>query len=220
MSQDTTPPIKHGDQAIKLPVGEPASLTFSNDPKEKETEGIFVGSEPPKYTIFRLPSDFNSASLKKGQPLGVKCAASGNVYTYNASVMDYLEKYKLVFISYPQTVEQVPLRKEDRIGCCIPATANVQKRALKGLVTDISYHGCQFNVKIPPTFKLQRVSVLTDIDLSLSLSGYTDPQALKGKVRNTNFDEFRIALGIEFEKLEDQFVKRLSDFIERLKTLQ
>ena len=220
MSHITTPPVSKADKTVKLPVGDPASLTFFDDPQKNEVESILVGSEVFSYIIFRLPSDFNGPEIRPGQPLSVKYTSSGNAYEYQSSVIHYLTKFNLVFVSYPHTFEQVPLRKEDRVSCCIPATANVQKKALKGLVTDISHHGCQFNVKIPSTFKLQQVSVLTDIDLSLSLSGYTDPKALKGKVRNTHFDEFRIALGIEFEKLEDQFVKRLSDFIDHLKTVQ
>jgi hypothetical protein len=220
MSHATTPPVSHEDKTVKLPVGDPACLTFFDAPQKTEVRSILVGSEIFSYIIFRLPSDYKGPEIRQGQGLSVKYTSSGNAYEYQSSVIHYLEKFSLVFISYPHTFEQVPLRKEDRVSCCIPATANVQKRALKGLVTDISHHGCQFNVKIPSTFKLQQVSVLTDIDLSLFLSGYTTPKALKGKVRNTHFDEFRIALGIEFEKLEDQFVKRLSDFIDHLKTVQ
>jgi c-di-GMP-binding flagellar brake protein YcgR len=220
MPHVTGTPTDHGDKTRNIPMGSPASLTFSSDSKERETLGIFVGSEAFNYIIVRLPSDYNGPTLTEGLPIWVKYTSSGNFYTCKSSVIHYLEKFELVFISYPHTFERVPMRKEDRVSCWIPATANVQKKALKGLVTDISYHGCQFSVKIPSTIKLQQVSVLTDIDLSLTISGYTDTKQLKGKVRNTNFNEFKIVLGIEFEKLEDQFVKRLSEFIDNLKNLQ
>jgi hypothetical protein len=220
MPHITVPPIGHEDETINLPMGSSASLTFSIDSIESRTDGIFVGSETFNYIIVRLPSGFNGSTLKKGTPIRVKYTSSRHHYKYKSSVIHYLEEFDLLFTSYPHTFERVPMCEEDRVSCRIPATANVQKKALKGLVTYISYHGCQFSVKIPSTFKLQQVSVLTDIDLSLTLSGYTDPKQLKGKVRSTNFDEYRIVLGIEFEKLEKQFAKRLTEFIENLKTFQ
>jgi hypothetical protein len=75
-------------------------------------------------------------------------------------------------------------------------------------------------VKIPATIKLHRISVLTDINLSLSMLGERDPTRLRGKVRNTNIDEFKIALGIEFEKMEQQISRRLNHFIENLLVVQ
>jgi hypothetical protein len=50
--------------------------------------------------------------------------------------------------------------------------------------------------------------------------GERDPTRLQGKVRNTNIDEFKIALGIEFEKMEEQISCRLTHFIEKLKVIQ
>lgn len=220
MPHATAHPISQASETIDFSIGCPATLVFSSDSREGETEGLFVGYEMFNYIIFRLPYDFNVSTLKMGRPVGVKHTSTGNVYTYQSSVMHYLERFNLLFISYPDTFERAAMRKEDRVSCRIPATANVQKKALKGLVTDISYHGCQFSVKIPSTFKLQQVSVLTDIDLSLTLTGYTDSELLKGKVRNTNFDEFRIVLGIEFDTLGEKFAKQLADYIEHLRILQ
>lgn len=218
MSKTLIDHISHQEKTIHAPVGSITSLTFGSD--QGEIEGLFVGSEALNYMIVRLPSDFNGTDPEEGQSLWVNYMSSGNAYKFKSSVLHYLKKFALVFLSYPQAYETYPLRREDRITCSIPATASIQKKALKGLVNDISHHGCQFSVKIPATFKLYQVSVLTDINLSLSLSGYADPDKLKGKVRNTNIDECRIVLGIEFQKLEEQFSQRLEDFIQKLKTLQ
>ena len=217
MSKTVITPIRHQEKITHPPVDSTTSLRFGDD--QGEVEGVVVGSEALSHMMVRLPPDFDGSTLKEGQPLWVSYIFSGNTYKFESSVLHYLKKFALVFLSYPQACEMYPLRREDRINCSIPATASIQQKAFKGLVNDISYHGCQFIVKIPATFKLYQVSVLTDIDLSLSLSGYADPDQLKGKVRNTNIDEFKIVLGIEFEKLEEQFTQRLGDFIEKLKTL-
>ncbi len=203
---------------MDVQIGSAMSLKFSDD--QQEMEGLFVGSEAHDYMIVRLPLGIERNALQEGRPLSVSYELSGNAYHIETSILYFLDKFNLVFLSYPQAYEINTLRKENRINCHIPATASIDRKALKGLITDISNNGCQFIVKIPATFKLNRVSVLTDINLSLSTFGQSDSAQLKGKVRNTNIDEYKIVLGIEFDQLEEHFSQRLKGFIQRMKVLQ
>ncbi len=203
---------------MDVQIGSAMSLKFSDD--QQEIEGLFVGSEAHDYMIVRLPLGIDRTALEKGRPLSVSYESSGNAFHIESSILYYLEKFQLIFLSYPQAYEISTLRKEDRINCHIPATVSIDRKALKGLITDISNNGCQFIVKIPSTFKLHRVSVLTDINLALSSFGQSDPTQFKGKVRNTNIDEYKIVLGIEFDQLEEHSSRRLKGFIEKMKVLQ
>lgn len=203
---------------MDIQIGTKISLKFKDN--QQEPECIFVGLEAPNYLIIRLPQAIEGTAIQEGRSLQATFTTSGNFYRMKTSILYFLEKYQLIFLSYPHEYEINALRKESRINCNIPATVTIQRKSLKGLITDISNNGCQFSVKIPTTFKLYRVSVLTDIDLSLSALGQSDQTRLKGKVRNTNIDEKKIVLGIEFDQLEDHFTQRLSGFIEKMKVLQ
>ena len=210
--------VNQQEESIQAPIGSTTSIAFGS--VQMDGEGLFVGYEKERYIIVGLPSDFNGIDLKPGQQLRLNYNCSGNAYSYATSVLHYLEKFGLVFLSHPKSMKTNSLRREDRVSCRIPATANIQSKALKGMVTDISHHGCQFCVKIPATFKLHQVSMLTDVHLSLTLSDSEDPKSFKCKVRNTNFDESRIVLGIEFDALEERFSQRLESYIKKMKVLQ
>jgi c-di-GMP-binding flagellar brake protein YcgR len=199
-------------------IGDTVSLRLSE--AEGELEGRLVGSEPPDFLIVRLPAAKEVGTVQPGCSLSAAYVNNGNAVTFTTTVLEHVPKFQIALIRYPETYESKALRKEARINCRIPATASFQQRALKGLVTDISNHGCQFIVKIPTRFKLYRVSVLTDIRLSLSFLEPSDVSQLSGKVRNTNIDEFKIVLGIEFDQLEEQLTQRLKTFISELDVLK
>jgi c-di-GMP-binding flagellar brake protein YcgR len=203
---------------MDIKIGDKMTLRF--DPDDRKVEGVYVGAEEPNFMIVRLPKVLEEFQVRKGDDLTATCMNAGTIYKAQLSVLEVIEKLDLLVLSYPESYETTHLRKEPRISCQIPATARIEQSALKGLITDISNHGCQFIFKIPATFKPHRVSILTDINISLAAIGQTDPTQLKGKVRNTNIDAFKIVLGIEFERLEEQIAYRLKEFVENLNVFQ
>lgn len=203
---------------MDVQIGSSVSLRFEKE--HGDVEGVFVGLEEPNFLIVRLSKEIDKIAIEDGQFVKGTYISLGTIYKIQANVLGLMKRFNIALLSYPTSYESVYLRKESRINCQIPATANIERKALKGLITDISYHGCQFLVKVPTTLKPHRVSVLTDINLSLSVLGQADPTLLKGKVRNTCISEFRIELGIEFDTLEERDIKRLEQFIEPLRAVQ
>lgn len=195
-------------------------ISFRREEGQDTIDGVLVGLEAPDFVIVRLTEISDNFPFTEGQSYAATYVSAGIIYRVHNTVLGYLRKLNLAVLSYPVVFEQDDLRKEPRVACSIPATAKIEHNALKGLITDISNHGCQFIVKIPSGIKLYRISVLTDINLSLAMLGQKDPTRLQGKVRNTNIDEFKIALGIEFENMESQISQRLNYFIENLKVIQ
>lgn len=202
---------------MDVTIGSTISLQFDKD--KNPFKGRLVGAEAPNFFIVRLPPDFDGSILQTGQSLSATYLHSGLTRNFEASILHRVPKFQLIFLSYPEIYDSHSLRKEDRVNCRIPATANIEERPLKGLVADISNHGCQFIVKIPTTVKLYRVSVLTNIFLELALFEPQEASKLKGKVRNTHIDEFKIVLGIEFDTLEQKLSQRIKGLINELDVL-
>lgn len=197
-----------------------STVTLQINGQDEKTEALFIGAESPRFIIVRLPAGMDQSVLHEGASLSVSYIASGNIYKFQSSILHLMKEFSLAFLSYPETYETTALRREARISCHIPATVSIDRKAMKGLVTDISNNGCRFTVKIPANFKPYRVAVLSDIQLSLSLYGEEKLDEVRGKVRNTNVDESQIVLGIEFEKLEEPYSHKLKGFIERIDVLQ
>ena len=196
-----------------------STISIQDDMRQAPVDSRLVGFEASNYVIVRLPASPKGEVFKIGQSVTARYVHAGVAHRFNATILFEAPEFHLIFLSYPLAYDSQPLRRETRVNCSIPATANIERRAFKGLITDISNHGCQFIVKIPSSFKLYRVSVLTDIHLSLSLFGPGDAAKVRGKVRNTNVDELKIVLGIEFERLEEELSQKLKGFIEELVVL-
>ena len=204
---------------MDLQIGGKISLKLGDDPQK--VEGILVGAEEPNFIIVRLIKESNSPSIAEGQSYAATYMSMGTIYRVHNSVLGFLKKLNLLVLSYPVTYEQDNLRREPRINCSIPATAKIDKNALKGLITDISSNGCQFIVKIPTTFRLYSISVLKDIDLSSGHAGEprTPPTS---KVRSAIPILMSSKLHWELNSipLEDQTSSQLTDFIKNLRMAQ
>jgi hypothetical protein len=182
---------------------------------------VLVGLEAPHYLILRKPLARPPHRFKAGREVVVRYIHNAEVYRFRATVTGQVdEPAELLFLSYPDLVEDGEQRNQARINCEIPATASIDEALLNGLITDISQQGCRFIVNLPGNIRPCQVKVLTDVNLSIALGNEAPPQELCGRVRNTNIDRFRIALGIEFEKLSDRIADGLKAYVDRYTPLR
>jgi hypothetical protein len=187
---------------------------------EQDLSCVLVGLEAPRYLIISKPQGLTPRRFKTGEEVVVRYVHKAEIYRFRAKVTAQIDApAELLFITYPDQVEDGEERKCVRISCEIPATASINKAMLNGLITDISSQGCRFIVNLPGSMQPCQVKVLTDVNLSLSLQDEAPPQELSGRVRNTSIDRFRIALGIEFEKLSDRIAKSLQAYVDRYTSL-
>ena len=195
-------------------------VIIKGDLPGKDLSCVLVGLEAPHYLIVRKPEAQETLRFSTGQEVVVRFFHNAEIYRFRANVCGEInDPAELLFISYPHRVEDGEERKTARINCEIPATASIDKALLNGLITDISSQGCRFIVNLPGGIQPYQVKVLTDVNLSIALQDEAPPQELSGRVRNTNIDRFRIALGIEFEKLSDRIADGLKAYVERYTSL-
>jgi len=177
---------------------------------------LLVGLEAPHYLIVRKPMTPVPRHFMTGGEVMVRYIHNAEIYRFRAIITGQVDDpAELLFLSYPELVEDGEERRHVRINCEIPATASIDEALLNGLITDISSQGCRFIVNLPGNIQPCQVKVLTDVNLSISLQDEAPPQEVSGRVRNTNIDRFRIALGIEFEKLSDRIADGLKAYVDR-----
>jgi hypothetical protein len=182
---------------------------------------VLVGLEAPHYLIVRDPLNSLRRRFRANEEVVVRYVHNAEIYRFCAMVTGQVtEPAELLFLSYPELVEDGEERNKVRINCEIPATASIDQALLNGMVTDISSQGCRFIVNLPGTIEPCQVKVLTDVNLSIALQKEAPPESLAGRVRNTSIDRFRIALGIEFERLSDRIAEGLKAYVDRYTPLQ
>jgi hypothetical protein len=214
----TTQP--HPGMRLNIELGNP--LLIKSEGLEAPVKSALIGLESHKYLIIQIPSvsEFRDR-LGENQKLKISYVTLGMTYEFDATVLGYtLKPFKLLFLSYPESVQEADKRRESRVNCHIPATANINQTPLNGVITDINNHGCRFIVRIPTKIQPYQVRILTDVNLSFALHGIEGSEQLQGVVRNTTIDRFRIALGIEFEKIGVEVSDKLRDYLENLGDVQ
>lgn len=181
-------------------------------------KSALIGLEPQQYLIVRIPKGADIQDhLNNVKQLSVTYVSLGTTYGFEAKVLGTTSSpVKLLFLSYPDVVVEQDQRESPRVSCHIPASATINQTPLNGIITDMSHIGCRFVVRIPAKITPYQVRILTDVHLSFALHGIDGSEELLGVVRNTSIDRFRIALGIEFEKLTPDMSAKIKDYLEKL----
>ncbi len=178
-----------------------------------------LGYRAGKYVLFRLDEDVvPDALLVAGLPLICRFLvedALGECFAFRSELL-HINRFpdKLVFISFPQTVQRRALRNEKRSS--IYLTASLQLYLVKtskpvvvsGQIIDISKSGCRFLFSTqykPEQIRLAAVMVQLD-DVPAGL-----PTMLGGTIRNARIDEYGLTAGIQFDTPQVELVTQLAE---------
>jgi c-di-GMP-binding flagellar brake protein YcgR len=185
---------------------------------EAAVKSTLIGLEPQQYLIVRAPVGLDDQNhLSKNIQLNVSYISVGATYGFESKIIGIIsEPAKLLFLSYPDVVKEQDQRQMPRVSCHIPATATINQTPLNGIITDMSYIGCRFVVRIPAKITPYQVRILTDVNLRFALHGLDGSEELLGVVRNTSIDRFRIALGIEYDNLSPETSTKIKEYMEKL----
>lgn len=198
---------------LNMELGSQMGLQFNNIPQP--FKAILIGLEPQQYLILKIviPQEFRKHIIK-GAKLRITFLSSGSEYGFSTAIVDHItEPYKLIFISYPKTVENLDARSKTRVCCYIPATATMNEKNIKGILNDISITGCKFIIKFPVNLQPRQLMLIDNIQLFFPIMGFSALQTFSGKVRNTTIDKEKIAMGIEFTDLSEELQSSISNYI-------
>jgi c-di-GMP-binding flagellar brake protein YcgR len=215
MSQETE--AKNHNEGMRLNMELGSQLLIQVEGIEKSFKSNLVGLMPREFLIVAMPMPNKISGLQQGSRVFVNYLSLGHAYEFGSSVSGIISKpFPLIFLSYPEIVQKLDLRKNSRVNCYIPAIANLKKTELKGIISDISRTGCRFIIKVPPILQLQQILVVDEIKISFPLPEMNDVYEFAGNVRNTTQDRGGIAWGIEFEKLDTEVSIKIDDYISKL----
>lgn len=207
--------LKNANCGMRLNVELGNQLDFKLEDMNQSFRGILVGLEPQEYLIIKttMPGEFKNR-LSKGGQLEVRYMSLGSEYGFKSRLIDMIEKpFRLIFLSYPDVVENFDSREGARVSCYIPSTATMDGKKTKGTVTDISTNGCRFVIKLPVNLQPRQLMLVDKIQLQFPIFGLKGIQEFNGIVKNTTIDKEKIAMGIEFFNLDSKIVQSMADYI-------
>ena len=205
----------------KLAIALGSELNMQIEGMEEKFKSILIGIEAPSYLMVRMqiPSKFRS-QIDRGTKFVVRYIYLGNVYGFRSKSLGSVNKpYKITFLSYPESVESLNIRKAQRVSCFIPATLDLGQRQLRGLVMEISKSGTRFKIATDIDL-VNEVKINDALKISFPLLGFEGIHTLKGIIKSINSDTVGISLGIQFvdikaslEKMIDGYVKDVLDLL-------
>lgn len=207
---------------IRLNIDMGSRIRFHLEGVKEPIPGTLVGMEPREYLIIKpnLPAEL-SGEVTRGTPLSVRYLSLGNEYGFTATILEQITSPdRLLFVSYPDTVENIDIRKSSRVSCFIPATALLEGRKLKGTITDISRGGCRFIIRLPATLQPRQIRLIDELTLKFPLMGIEGTQLVTCRVRNTSIDRERIAMGMEFVTADASLTHSIETYIAHVVEIQ
>lgn len=205
----------HDDRGMRLNMELGSQLGLRFDTVAQPFKAILIGLEPQQYLILKviIPQEFRQ-HIVKGAKLKITFLSGDSEYGFSTSIVDHITKpYKLVFIAYPKTVEDLDARTKTRVCCYIPATAKINNKNIKGILNDISIDGCRFIIKFPVNLQPRQLMLIDNIQLFFPLMGYSELQTFTGTVRNTTIDKEKITMGIEFTDLSEELQTSINNYV-------
>ena len=137
----------------------------------------------------------------------------GNVYGFRSiSLGSTKSPYKITFLSYPDTIEVLNLRKTQRVSCFIPSVVALMDKDLHGVIADISREGARFSINMGRD-KVMDIKVDDQVGLSFPLLGIDGIQKFQGKIKNMKVDAENLSLGIQFINIDADIAEKIDGYV-------
>ncbi|MCX5819779.1 MAG: flagellar brake protein [Deltaproteobacteria bacterium] len=181
-----------------------------------------VGMEPGNFLIILTPpiANLGSKLYQKNHAI-VRYLFSGRVYAFRSTLLSLIkEPYRLSILTYPTSIENVNLRKHERISSLIAAEMSAKGQLHEGIISDISNGGCSFEFNKSDQRAFPELKVLDEVVISMLLKETSTATVFNATVRSVLTDNENMMAGIQFaqsdfKETDEKAAKELSDYLQK-----
>ncbi|MEW6261067.1 MAG: flagellar brake protein [Thermodesulfobacteriota bacterium] len=210
----------HGANRLSIELGSPLNIQFP--------------SESIRYAFSLIGMDIDVALIVKpqaflpvrhlvvdGTPVIVRYLSHGKVFGFRSVIQGVVSKpIPAVFLTYPNHIETVSLRKKERIYCYLPAQIVTDQVSLAGMVIDLSEGGCRWMSSNPMLPKEIRLSVDDILHVALPLPGHCGVMKLQALIRGITQEPGRLEIGMAFQQLDVQSAENIQRYVSEARAVQ
>lgn len=203
-----------------IPIGSVVQIVAHD--KRLQYMTLLIGIDTNKMVITEIPTldKLNKQGMRYediyfvGRDLTMKTLAAGKIYSFDTQVMGvYIEKSRMLFCSFPQSVRCRSLRREARYPCTLPCDMIFGGAKTDGVMTNISQGGCQIrvqNLEHTDTFKkMQKEEDWAMLEVFFPFM--ETPANLGVTIKSIAREDRAITLGAAFNGDPDAFVRAYLD---------
>jgi c-di-GMP-binding flagellar brake protein YcgR len=206
------------ENRLKLDINTKLQISMKDSDAKLNSE--FVGMANDRCLIASLPDEEIPETLREkltvGNPMVIRYLHEGKIFGFESALLGSITKpVSLLFLSYPENIEKIDLRCQERLSCLLPAKLKIDYRAISGTIVDISRTGCRFKTKVEKVFDEKILFEHEKIELEFLLPGIEDSHIITVSVKNYAKREKFAFMGILFKEVKEKTKKYLDAFIER-----
>jgi hypothetical protein len=188
------------------------------------SQSRLIGLDYGNFIIIRTPplACIRSKLFEKNHGI-VRYLFSGHVYAFHCTLLSVVtEPCRFSILSYPESVENMNLRKHERIPCIIAAEVSLNGRMNKGIVSNISMGGCSFEFDRSSQREFPDLKVQEEVVIALYLHDEGAATICNAIIRKIDIDQESLTIGLQFTTAEsgESIAKSETDLKEYLLTLQ
>lgn len=192
-----------------LTVGLSLKLSLTLDQQKVTIGSALLGWKEHSWLVCEWPLQLgHTTEIPKGTPCTVSYLLDGKLVGYRTEIRDMVASpVPLLFIAFPQTVEEMHLRKHTRVSSSEPAllirtdSHTTTSSPISspdyagGLVKDLSLGGCSIALAKTPSW-IRPGSIMR---MEFELPGLGHVTNLTGLVKNTDVRDGTDLIGVEFQ---------------------
>lgn len=205
---------------LKIKLEQPVFLRLACVNQRHETR--IIGLEPFSFFIvpLRLPTD-TLARLAQNPNATAQLNAGEALYGFRTEVISRVSTPEpLLFLSFPETVERVGLRRGRRVGISLPARLHGPFGEHEVMLLDIAPEGCRFTARAPLKSPLREARPGDRVALTCTLGDSCSlPLVAAVVLRRVDEARGRVIMGGQFADLDEDNAARLNAYITRLNLL-
>jgi hypothetical protein len=198
-----------------LTVGLSLKLSFTLNGQKGMYGSTLLGWKDYAWLVCEWPLQAgHGAEIPRGTPCTVSYLLDGKLVGYRTEIRDMLSApVPLLFMAFPQTVEEMHLRKHARVSSCEPivlervdgtAVGGAPSAAIVGgLLQNLSIGGCSVIVPHSPAW----LRAGTALRMEFELAGLGHVTNLTGLVKSAEATQGSWTLGIEFRFQEMEYIE-------------
>ena len=179
-----------------------------------------IGMDPGNCIIIQIPSlpDIGSKRHEKNHVI-VSYLFYGRVYAFRCTLLLLVkEPYRFAVLSYPETFENINLRKHERISCIIVAELKAHDQSYEGIVSDMSKGGCSFEFNRSDQRGFPDLNVKEEVIISLQLKEKGEFTVFNTVIRAIHTDKEGMMCGLQFltsdfSETDVESMKKLAEFL-------
>lgn len=199
-----------------LTVGVMLQLTIPGDRDDLQCGGMLLGWKEGGFVISELPyQNGRPLDCAGGTPCVVRYLHAGKIVGYRSEVRDVqVSPEPMLFLRYPNKIEEILLRKHPRVHINQPITimrdksqgrsgAFFQEAPVIGVLKDLSVAGCRAALMAPT----QEFMPEEPVKLEFDLPGLGHIMNLTGIVKNASGRPGQLVVGLEFQFYQMEYIE-------------